>query len=61
MDTLRQLVEGLQSSTLTAPPTPLPTTAVQTSTRQFLHPIHIQFHLPQSLHLGISMGIPMGI
>jgi len=32
MDTLRQLVEGLRSSTLTAPPVPLPTAAVQTST-----------------------------
>jgi len=32
MDTLRQLVEGLRSSTLTAPPAPLPTAAVQTST-----------------------------
>ena len=32
MDALHQLVEGLRSSMLTAPPTPLPTAAVQTST-----------------------------
>ena len=32
MDTLRQLVEGLRSSMLTAPPMPLPTAAMQTST-----------------------------